>query len=259
MKYIALIFILTLNVPILVCGQIPYGNNPDVGKYVQSDDAKIYYEVYGEGEPILLIHGSLYGYISEYEHILPTLTENYKVIAVALRGHGKSEIGNKNYSYALFAKDMVAVLDAEKIDKAMIIGFSSGAITAIKIAADYPQRVIKVVSIAGALSAKDKSPERRKQQKELSADKFVAENKAFVENRKKLMSEPDRFMDFYQKLMNVDNDSVWISKKDASHILSPVLVIGGDRDIYFPIDAFQKMYSIIPNSRLLIIPNSGTC
>ncbi|MCG6186404.1 alpha/beta fold hydrolase [Maribellus maritimus] len=243
--------------PLQLFAQIPYGNNPETAKYVQTKDAKIYYEIYGSGKSILLIHGSVYGYINEFENIFPLLTKNHKVIAVALRGHGKSEIGDRNYSYDLFAQDMIAVLNAENIDRIDIMGFSSGAITAVKLAADYPERVVKVVSIAGALGAKDKTPKRKQQQKEMTADEFVAANKNFVDSRKKLMPQPDRFTDFYEKLMKVNDDPVWISEKAASEIKSPVLVVGGDRDGYFPVEEFLRMYSIIPNSKLLILPDNG--
>lgn len=243
--------------PLQLLAQIPYGNNTETGKYIQTKDAKIYYEIYGSGEPLLLIHGSLYGYINEFEEIFPILTKKHKVIAVALRGHGKSEIGNRDYSYNLFAEDMIEVLNAERIDRVDVMGFSSGAITAVKLAAEYPERVMKVVSIAGALSAEDKTQQRKEQQKEMTAYEFVANNKKFVENRKKLMSEPERFFDFYTKLMKVDSDPVWISEKAASEIKSPVLVAGGDRDGYFPVEAFLKMYSVIPESKLLILPGDG--
>ncbi len=249
--------VISVLLPFQLFAQIPYGNNPEAGKYVQTKDAKIYYEVYGRGEPLLLIHGSVYGYIDEFENIFPLLTQNHKVIAVALRGHGKSEIGDRDYSYDLFAEDMIAVLNSEKFDRIDVMGFSSGAITAVKMAADYPERVMKVVSIAGALSGNDKTPERKQQQKDTTADEFVAGNQKFVENRKKLMPEPERFIDFYDKLMKVDNDPVWISEKAASNIKAPVLVVGGDRDAYFPVESFLKMYSIIPNSKLLILPGDG--
>jgi len=249
--------VVTVLIPLQLFAQIPYGNNPETGKYVQTTDAKIYYEVYGRGEPLLLIHGSVYGYIDEFENIFPLLTKNHKVIAVGLRGHGKSEIGDRDYSYDLLAQDMIAVLNAENIDRINVMGFSSGAITAVKMAAAYPERVMKVVSIAGALSGIDKTAERKQQQKEMTADEFIANNKKFVENRKKLMPEPDRFADFYEKLMKVDSNPDWISEEDASKIKSSVLVVGGDRDAYFPVKAFLKMYSIIPNSKLLILPGDG--
>ncbi|MFW9951686.1 MAG: alpha/beta fold hydrolase, partial [Candidatus Thorarchaeota archaeon] len=95
----SVIYLFILLLPLTIFGQIPYGNNPVVGRYIQTDDAKIYYEIYGEGEPLVLIHGSLYGYIDEFKTVLPDLTERFKVIAVALRGHGKSEIGDQDFSY----------------------------------------------------------------------------------------------------------------------------------------------------------------
>lgn len=246
--------VITILLPLQLLAQIPYGNNPEAGKYVQAKDAKIYYEIYGSGEPLLLIHGSLYGYIDEFENIFPILTKNHKVIAVALRGHGKSEIGDRDFSYGLFAQDMIEVLNAENIDRIDIMGFSAGAITAVKLAADYPERVIKVVSIAGALGVNDEKPENLN---ETPIEEFVARNKSFVDSRKKLMPEPDRFTDFYEKLMKVDSDPFWISENDASKIKSPVLVVGGDSDSYFPMKAFLKMHSIIPNSKLLILPGDG--
>lgn len=91
----------------------------------------------------------------------------------------------------------------------------------------------------------------------MTADEFVANNKNFVENRKKLMSESDRFTDFYEKLMKVDRDSDWIGENNASKIKAPVLVVGGDRDAYFPVEAFLRMFSVVPNSKLLILPGDG--
>lgn len=256
-KGILLTIILSFSINSLWAQKIPYGNNPETGKYIQTDDAKIYYEIYGRGEPLLLIHGSLYGYIDEFSSVLPDLIQKFKVIAVALRGHGKSEIGNQDFSYRLFVEDIVKILDNEEIDSTSIIGFSSGAITAVKIATVYPERVIKVVSIAGALGAVDKRYEMVKKQQEMTGEEFVKKAKGFVDNRKKLMPEPNRFIEFYDKLKVAHLDSIWISDEDASEIMAPILIIGGDRDEYFDIKAFDRMYSLIPNSRLLIVPNSG--
>ncbi|MGW8315337.1 MAG: alpha/beta fold hydrolase [Bacteroidales bacterium] len=239
------------------CGQIPYGNNPDAGNYIQTDDAKIYYEVYGSGDPLLLIHGSLYGYIDEFAGILPELTEQFKVIAVALRGHGKSEIGNRDYSYDLFADDMMKIMDSEQIDTFSILGFSAGAITALKISAEYPERVKKVVSIAGALSSTDKRPETLKDQQATTGEDFVIEAKAFVDYRKQIMPEPDRFIEFYERLKVAHLAPVWVSDEEAAGIKASVLIIGGDRDDYFTVDAFTRMYALIPDAKLLIVPESG--
>jgi pimeloyl-ACP methyl ester carboxylesterase len=134
--------------PALVSAQqsIPYGNNSSTGKYVTSGDA---YEVYGDGPPLLLLHG---GYISEFEKYFSDLIRNFKVIAVATRGHGRSEIGREKMSYQLFAKDAIAVLKQEKLTNVLVMGFSDGAITGLVLAADHGTYVKKLVSMGGGIN-----------------------------------------------------------------------------------------------------------
>ena len=71
--------------------QIAYGNNPEAGHYLQVDDAKIYYEIYGNsGTPLVLLHGGLFGSIEEFGGLIAELSKTRRVIAIATRGHGKS-------------------------------------------------------------------------------------------------------------------------------------------------------------------------
>ena len=76
-----------------------YGTNDKAGHYLNVGDAKIYYEVYGEGIPVVLLHGGDHGYIDEFKKYIPVLSKQFKVIAIATRGYGKSEIGTKPFSY----------------------------------------------------------------------------------------------------------------------------------------------------------------
>jgi alpha-beta hydrolase superfamily lysophospholipase len=71
--------------------QVPYGNNPQAGHYFDVGGCKLYYEIYGKGRPLVLLHGGVYGYIDEFEYLIPKLAENFEVICIATRGHGKSE------------------------------------------------------------------------------------------------------------------------------------------------------------------------
>jgi hypothetical protein len=85
-----------------VSERISYGDNPVAGHYLRVDDAKIYYETYGTaGTPLVLLHGGLYGYIDEFGGLIAELSKHRRVIAIASRGHGKSEIGTKPFSYVL--------------------------------------------------------------------------------------------------------------------------------------------------------------
>jgi len=87
---------------------IPYGANPKAGHYIQSDDAKIYYEVYGKGQPLVILHGGIFGSTYEMGRFIDSLSKRFMVIAVSTRGHGKSEMGNVEPSYEQKAKDVKA-------------------------------------------------------------------------------------------------------------------------------------------------------
>jgi len=126
---------------------VPYGNNPQAGRYALAEGAKIYYEVYGKGKPFFLLHGGIMGSIDEMAQFIDSLSKTYQVIAVSTRGHGKSEIGRTPLSYEQKANDVMAVINAVTKDSVTILGFSDGAYTGYKIASMYPARVNKLIAI----------------------------------------------------------------------------------------------------------------
>lgn len=257
MKLTACLLILLGCVTSIQGQNIPYGDNPKAGKYVQSGDARIYYEVYGEGPPLLLLHGGYYGYISEYEQYYPDLTKNFKVIAVATRGHGRSEIGHTPLTYKLFAQDAITVLKNEKIDKALVMGFSDGAITGNILAAESPQQVIKLVSMAGTLNSTNGRPEALEYLWTMTGKNEEQNLPQFLKDRKKIMPEPQRFAEWVDMLKNAWMEPVWLSEEKAATIKCPVLIVAGDRDDYTRTEAFVAMYKLLPHAQLLMLPNSG--
>jgi alpha-beta hydrolase superfamily lysophospholipase len=121
---------------------IAYGANPGAGHYLRVDDANIYYETYGSGgTPLVLLHGGLYGSIEEFGELIGELSKHRRVIAIATRGHGKSEIGTKPFSYALFASDSVAVIHHETSEKVDLLGFSDGAVASYALASAHPELI----------------------------------------------------------------------------------------------------------------------
>jgi pimeloyl-ACP methyl ester carboxylesterase len=234
-----------------------YGSNDKAGHYVDVGDAKIYYEVYGQGRPLILLHGGLYGYIDEYKEYIPTLSRHFKVIAIALRGHGRSEIGTKSMSYKLLAEDAIAVLKNESKDSAIVIGFSDGAIAAYVMSAEYCDKIRKVVAIGGGLQLSGYRPEGLDWLKSFTPESFNKSNPDFIQARKKIMPQPDRWNEFLGKMKIVWSEPIWVSSEKAGKIKCPVLTIGGDRDDFLTTDQFLQTYKAIPNSQLAIIPNSG--
>lgn len=89
-----------------------YGNNSEAGHFVQAGDARLYYEVYGSGETIVLLHGGIMGSTDEMTAFIDKLKPNYQVIAMSTRGHGKSEIGTAEITYELKSNDVMAVVNA---------------------------------------------------------------------------------------------------------------------------------------------------
>ena len=109
--------------------EVDYGNNPAAGRYVTAGDAKIYYEVYGNGEPIVLLHGGIMGSTAEMTQFIDKLKPNYQVIAISSRGHGKSEMGIFPITYERKAKDIFDVINEVTKDSVTVLGFSDGADT----------------------------------------------------------------------------------------------------------------------------------
>ncbi len=231
---------------------IQYGNNPEAGKYFNAGNVKLYYEVYGSGEPVLMLHGGVYGYISEFEGLIEKLSANYQVICLATRGHGKSEIGRDAYTYQQRADDAYKLLQHLKIDKAMVIGFSDGANAGYKLAAAYPDAVKKLVAMGAGDGKKDLKSEKFN----YNADDLMKSAGKYFEGLKKLMPEPQRWNESLQMLNQLYNNDI-ISTETFTKIKCPVLVMSGDRDNYSSVDKVVSCYKQIPNATLSIIPGCG--
>ena len=137
------LLILTLITSVFVSAQqrsYTYGDNASAGHYAQASDARIYYEVYGEGDPLIVLHGGQVGSTAEMSQFIDSLRGSYQVIAVSTRGHGKSEIGHSQVTLQQRADDVVAVLSQVTNKPAIVLGFSDGAYTGYSLAASYPER-----------------------------------------------------------------------------------------------------------------------
>jgi len=227
----------------------PYGNNLSVGHYAQTADAKIYYEIYGEGKPIVVLHGG--GVNTPYDMgiFIDELKKNYKVIAVTTRGHGRSEIGNTPLTYEQKANDIVAVLNETVNEPVQILGFSDGAYTAYKIAEMYPEKVERIVAIgAGTLH-----PHYFTGKMDLAEIEKV--DKKYCDYHRSIMPEPERWQEFCNKFAKFWYD-IEISENIFTKIKCPVLLVVGDEDDHAPVVTVLAAHQMIPNSRLAVIPKA---
>ncbi|MCR5379643.1 MAG: alpha/beta hydrolase [Lentisphaeria bacterium] len=232
----------------------PYGDNPSTGHYVQAEGARLYYEDYGKGKPILVLHGGGVGSPYEMGEMIDDLRRDFRIIVMATRGHGHSEIGHVPFTYPQKAADAAAVLDAADVrEPVVVLGFSDGAYTAYKLAALYPQRVERIAAIgAGTLKAGYFSPEMR-------VEDIEKADEAFVACLKKRMPEPERLQEFFTAYMGFWSQ-MFVGKETFEAIRCPVLFVAGDEDDHAPIDTMVEAFRLTQNSRLCIVPKAWhTC
>jgi len=231
-------------------GAIPYGNNPKAGKFANAGDAQIYYEVYGEGELWVILHGGLLGSTYEMHQFIDSLSLRFQVIAVSTRGHGKSELGTEPLTIKQKAGDILAVINAETSKQVTILGFSDGGFGGYMFASLYPERMKKLI----AIGAGEQTPELRRM--EFNAVELFQLDPAFMDQQLALMPEPDRLMELGNQIADFYN-SISISKDLFEKIQCPVLVIAGEKDQNAALATVLNAYQMIPKSQLGIIPNAG--
>ncbi|HLP94147.1 MAG TPA: alpha/beta hydrolase [Saprospiraceae bacterium] len=236
--------------PSSVVNKIPYGNNTGFGQYVQTDDAKIYYEVYGKGQPIVLLHGGLLGSTVELTDFIDRLKDKFQVIAISSRGHGRSELGTKPMSLEQRARDAMAVIDAVTRDSVLVMGFSDGGYTAYYLGAMYPDRIKKMV----VMGAGELYPGMRNFN--LTAQQAIALDKNYWEQQLRLMPEPQRLDEMFTELNQFYNKAT-VGKGLLDKIKCPVLVMAGDRDEGCSVEHVVNAARRIPKHQISIVPNSG--
>jgi pimeloyl-ACP methyl ester carboxylesterase len=228
----------------------PYGNNPKAGHFVQAKDAKLYYEVYGKGQPVVLLHGGLFGSTVEMTDFIEKLEKNYQVIAISTRGHGKSELGTEPLTLEQRATDAMAVINAVTKDSVIVIGFSDGGYAAYELGALFPDRVKKMV----VMGAGELYPGLR--EFNFTAKQAMDMDKPFMEQQLKLMPEPNRLEEMFAGVRNCYN-KLTVSKDLLGKIKCPVLVMAGDNDGGNPVERVVSAARYIPKHHISIIPNTG--
>ncbi len=227
---------------------VPYGNNPAAGHYFNVGDAKLYYEVYGKGQPVVLLHGGVYGYIDEFEPFLNKLVGSYQVICIATRGHGKSEIGNAPYTYNQRAEDAYKVIRSITKDSVLVLGFSDGAFAGLKLAALHPELVKKLI----AIGAGDYPLSNKREKYNYTPEGLMKSDSSFFSGRLALMPEPKRWGECLSKCNKMYNED-FVSMETFQKIRCPSLIMAGDRDDGNSPENIVKCYKAIHNAQLAMI------
>ena len=126
--------------------KIPYGDNQEAGKYLNINGINLYYETYGKGEPLLLIHGNG-GSIINMGYQIEYFSNKYKVIIPDCRGRGKSELNTDSLTYEQITSDLIMLLDTLGIDSCDVIGWSDGGIIGLLMGINHPNKTKKIIAM----------------------------------------------------------------------------------------------------------------
>jgi pimeloyl-ACP methyl ester carboxylesterase len=210
--------------------KVPYGNNPTAGRYLNAaDGTRLYHEVYGQGEPLVLLHGGVYGYIDEFAPFIDKLKENYQVICLATRGHGKSGIGPAPYSYQQRAEDASTIIRTLTKDSVIVLGFSDGGYSGYKLAALYPQLVKKLIAIGAA----DRPKGGKREKASYTSESLLKGSESFFKSRLALMPEPERWNESLSKLNHLYNQDFVSSETFRMIPKAQLAVIPGCSHVVF--------------------------
>lgn len=221
-----------------------YGSNLSAGKYYEIRGFKMYCEVYGEGEPVLLIHGNG-GSIKDFAKQIPYFSKRYKVIAADSRAQGKSADRGDSLSFEMMADDYAALLDSLKIDSSFVIGWSDGGINSLLLANRHPRKVKKLASSGANLWPDTTS---------LQQDFIDLVQPMYASL--KIKSGRSESEESQWKLTRLMMEQPHIQVGEISKVQCPALIIGGDHDVIKE-EHTMLIYKNLPKAYLWILPNSG--
>ena len=231
--------------------------------YADVNGLKMYYEVYGKGKPILLLHGSFMTIPLNWSDIIPLLAQHRKVIVTEMQGHGRTRDILREFSYEGMADDVSGLLKHLKIDSSDILGYSMGGGVAFQVAVRHPEQVRRLVVLSGTYSHDGWWPDVETSFATFTADMF--DGTAIRTQYDSFGNDPARFPEFVKKVISIDLKRYdW--SEDVKGIKAPIFMAIGDADgvrYEHALELFRakgggKMGDVhgLPQSRLAILPGT---
>jgi pimeloyl-ACP methyl ester carboxylesterase len=232
--------------------QTNYGSNERVGKYADVNGIKVYYEIYGAGEPLLLLHGNS-GSMESFSQQIPELSKHFKVIAVDSRAQGKSTDSDQEITYALMASDMSALMDKLNLASVHVVGWSDGGNVGLELALAHPQKVKKLVTFGANYTHENYEAPPDNVAMEPNDPRILKTTPAlqkYMQGIEKLSpAVRKKLSDLMEKYPN-------LTVEQLKQIKVPVLVVAGDHDA-INLDHTISLFRSLPHSQLLIVPGAS--
>jgi pimeloyl-ACP methyl ester carboxylesterase len=225
--------------------------------YAPVHGLRMYYEIYGEGRPLLLLHGGLLTVQLCFGALLPALATRHRVIAVELQGHGRTADSEREMSIANLAEDVVGLLDHLGIEQTDLYGFSLGGLTALQAAMRHPERVRRLVAASMHFRPDGFHQEIRDPEAYPTSERMptAADFNSMREEYQRVAPDPDHFEAFAAKTSNMVGAFTGWSDDELRAVAVPTLVMLGDTD-FVRIEHAAEMFSLIPDAQLAVLPGA---
>jgi pimeloyl-ACP methyl ester carboxylesterase len=230
--------------------------------YAPVNGLKMYYEIHGEGKPLVLLHGAFMTISLNWGDMIPHLAKNHQVIALEMQGHGRTADRNAEYTYPVLANDVAALLQHLKIDSADVIGYSLGGTVAYSLAIQHPKLVKNLVIISSVFKHDGWIKPVRDVIATLKPEFF--ENTPLKSEYDRLAPDKTQWTAWVNRMVRFDNKSYNLGAENIKKISAPVLIISGDSD-GVDLNHIVEMYTLagggvfgdmagLPKSQLAILP-----
>lgn len=238
---------------------------PSNSGYAPVNGIKVYYEVYGQGMPIVLLHGSFYTIDMNWSQLIPELSKHRKVIAIEMQGHGHSPYSDRAMSITTLASDVEKVMDYLKIDSADVAGYSMGGSIAYQFAVQSPKRLRKLVIISATYKTNGYLPIVNTAFEDFKPEFF--DDTPLKTAYDAVAPDTTKWRKFLKQMFDLDKVPFNCGDSNIAKITSPVLIIAGDNDGLDKVE-LMKTYQLLgggvcadlepmPKSQLAIVPSQG--
>ena len=222
------------------------------GGFVSVNGQQIYFEVYGTGEPVLLLHG-FSGSSQDWVPSIANWGPQFQLIAIDLRGHGRSSVLTSPFRHVDAAADVLALLEQLGISACKGVGVSGGGNVLLHIASKFPERIAAMVVVSATpYFPAQARPIMRQYASLLPPTALDALRRAHPQGDEQvqaLLASATSFADSY--------DDMNFTPPSLARIQARTLIVQGDRDPFYPVRLSFEMFDAMPNSNLWIIPEGG--
>lgn len=240
------------------------GKPTDSG-YIPVNGIKVYYEVYGEGKPIVLLHGAFMTIEGNWAQLIPELSKTRKVIAIEFQGHGHTQFSDRKFALATLASDAAGVMDHLKVDSADVVGYSMGGSVAYQLAITSPKRVTKLVIISSTYKSAGWRPEVLTAFKGMKPELFADSPMKTAYDA--VAPDKTKWSKFIEQMLNFVKEPFNMGDNNIAKMPMPVLLISGDNDGLDKVE-LMKTYQLLgggipadmapmPKSHLAVVPSQS--